>query len=273
MNQRLIPLISIAAGILAFSLTFKYLGDKDKEIERIKADIYKRTRMISVVAADADLPGDTTLKLSDIGTIHVIEATAPDQVVREEEYKLILGKKTLFQIKKGKPILWSDIKGGEMAGRGLSSMVKAEWRAVSIAVSGAAAVSGMVEPNDHVDVLGTFSLPSKSGGAEMETVTMTVLQNVTILATGQELPRSYATRRNAGRSTNYSTVTLEVSPREAEILVFAQQMQGRLSLALRNPTDVGTEKVLPEVNFQALKAELPDLNQKRQDKLRMRGEM
>lgn len=273
MNQKLIPLISIAAGILAFSLTFKYLSDKDKEVQRIKDDISRRNHMISVVAAETDLPSDTTLQINNIGSIMVIESTAPDQVVREEEFKLILGKKTLFQIKKGKPIQWSDIKGGEMVGRGLSSMVKAEWRAVSIAVSGAASVSGMVEPNDHVDVLGTFSLPSKNGGAEMETVTMTVLQNVTILATGQDLPRSYAMRRAGGRNANYSTVTLEVSPREAELLVFAQQMQGRLSLALRNPADVGTEKVLPEVNFEALKAELPELNQKRQDKLRLRGDI
>lgn len=273
MNQKLIPLISIAAGILAFSLTYKYLSDKDREIEQIKADIYKRSRMITVVAAAADLPGDTTLKMNDIGVIHVVEATATDQVIREEEYKQILGQKTLFQIKKDKPILWSDIKGREMAGRGLSSMIKPEWRAVSVAVSGAAAVSGMVEPNDHVDVLGTFSLPSKTGGAEMETVTMTVLQNVTILATGQDLPRSYAMRRAAGRSSNYSTVTLEVSPREAELLVFAQQMQGRLSLALRNPTDVGNESALPEVNFEALKAELPELNQKRQQLLKMRGQL
>ena len=273
MNQRLIPVISIVAGILAFSLTFKYLSDKDREIEKMKSDFLKRSRMITVVAADADLPGDTTLKMSDIAGIDVPEATAPDQVIRQEEYKLILGKKTLFQIKKGKPILWSDIKGSEMAGRGLSSMVKTDWRAVSVAVNGAAAVSGMVEPNDHVDVLGTFSLPSKTGGPELETVTMTVLQNVTILATGQDLPRSYAIRRAAGRNSNYSTVTLEVSPREAEILVFAQQMQGRLSLALRNPADVGSDKVLPEVNFEALKLELPDLNQKRQEKLKMRGDL
>ena len=267
MNQRLIPLISIASGILAFSLTFKYLGDKDREVEKIKADLYKRTRMIPVLAAAADIPGETTLKLSDIGTIHIVEATAPDQVIREDEYKMILGKKTLFQIKSGKPILWSDVKGSETAGRGLSSMVKPEWRAVSVAVS------GMVEPNDHVDVIGTFSLPSRSGAAEMETVTMTVLQNVTVLATGQDLPRSYGARRSTGRSSNYSTVTLEVSLREAELLVFAQQMQGRLSLALRNMADVGTENNLPEVNFEALKAELPDLNQKRQQKLKMRVEL
>jgi pilus assembly protein CpaB len=273
MNHKMIPLISIAAGILAFALTFKYLVDKDREIDKMKQEIMNRARMVSVVAAQIDIPGETTLKMSDIATVPVIEATASDQIIREDDYKLILGKKTLFQIKKGRPILWSDIKGSELAGRGLSASVKPDWRAVSIAVSGAAAVSGMVEPNDHVDVLGTFSLPSKGGGPEMETVTVTVLQNVTILATGQDMPRGLGARRTTGRNSNYSTVTLEVLPREAELLVFAQQMQGRLSLALRNMSDVSTENDPSEVDFAALKAELPELNQKRQQRLRLRGEL
>ena len=97
-------------------------------------------------------------------------------------------------------------------------------RAVSIPVSGAAGVSGMVRPNDCVDVLGSFVLPSSTGStdpSEMEMVTLTVLQNVTVLAIGSDTQRTISDRKN---NSGYSSVTLQVTPREAEVLVFAQQM-------------------------------------------------
>ena len=142
-------------------------------------------------------------------------------------------------------------------------------RAVSIAVSGANSVSGMVEPNDRVDVLGTYSFPSKTSAGEMETVTLTLLQDVTVLATGQNLAKQeFMRNRNAMRSTSYSTVTLEVKPREAEFLVFAQQAQGRLTLVLRNSADSTYETTLPEINFKYLETKLPEMNLERQQKIR-----
>jgi pilus assembly protein CpaB len=267
MNQRIVPLISIAAGLIALILTFNYLNAKDREVQRVKDELYRNARTVSVVAARVNIPGGTALKAGDLDLIQITEATAPEQVIRKEDGKLILGKKTLFQIRAGRAILWSDLEGGDPGGRGLAPMVKPGCRALSIAVSGPAAVSGLVEPDDHVDVLGTFSFPTASGSDEMETVTLTVLQDVTVLATGQQLPRSYSSRRVAA-SSGYSTVTLEVTPREAEVLVFAQQMQGRLYLSLRNTSDGGVELDLPRVNFEALERKLPELNRDRQRNLR-----
>ena len=75
-------------------------------------------------------------------------------------------------------------------------------------------------------------------------------------------------RWNRGNSGNYSTLTFEVTPREAELLIFAQGERGRLTLTLRNPDDVGFEKILPEVNFQHVEKSLPDLNDYRQKTVR-----
>lgn len=270
MNQKIVPLVAIAAGILAFTLTYKYLSDREDDLKRIKDELYKGARMISVVGAGADIPGQTRIKADDLCLVHIPEATAPEQVVHREEGNLLLGKKTLLKVGAGHAILWTDIEGSDKVSRGLSAMLRDRLRAVSIAVSGANAVSGMVQPNDHVDVLGTFSFPSKTVPDQMETVTLTVLQDVTVLATGQELPTSFASRHLPGRSTSYSTVTLEVTPREAELLVFAQQTQGRLTLALRNSADVYFEKTMPEIDFKTLQTEIPDLNLERQRTIRMR---
>ena len=183
-------------------------------------------------------------------------------------YKSVLGRKTIFGHKMEETLFWSDLEGGNPALRTLAGDVKRQMRAVSINASGAAAVSGMVHPADHVDVIGTFSFPGApdaNGRPTTKFVTCTILQNVLVLATGRETAKSIATNAGGG---NYSTVTLEVSPREAEMLVFAEQMHGRLSLTLRNPNDTSYERELPAVDFEKIQGEIEELNNKRQSAIR-----
>ena len=51
------------------------------------------------------------------------------------------------------------------------------------------------------------------------------------------------------------------------MLVFAQQMKGRLFLTLRNPSDLHFEEKLPRVDFRRIEEELEDLNAQRQRSL------
>lgn len=76
-------------------------------------------------------------------------------------------------------------------------------------------------------------------------VTRTFLQNVRVLAVGS------ATTSNAVATADmaYSHVTVEVTPAEAELLIFAmRQTDGLLNLVLRNPADTKIEE-LPSVNW------------------------
>ena len=93
-------------------------------------------------------------------------------------------------------------------------------------------------------------------------MTCTILQNVLVLATGSETAKSRL--RSQGISRAYSTVTLEVTPREAEMLAFAEQIKGRLVLTLRNRNDTSYEKELPKVDFEKIRGEIEELNLKRQ---------
>ena len=143
-------------------------------------------------------------------------------------------------------------------------------RAVSINCSGAAAVSGMVKPNDHVDVIASFSFPKLAQDGRttiQEIVTCTILQNVLVLATGKETSKSSVVRGDAFGAGSYAMVTLEVTPREAEMLVFAEQIKGRISLALRNRNDTYYEKELPQVDFTKIRSEIEELNMKRQSEV------
>jgi len=82
---------------------------------------------------------------------------------------------------------------------GLAEMIKPTLRAVSIPVDAIASVSGMIKPNDHVDILGTFIFPSATVTGGVETITLTVLQDVTVLATGKALATSFQRRGRGAR--------------------------------------------------------------------------
>ena len=109
-------------------------------------------------------------------------------------------------------------------------------------------VSGLIRPNDHIDIIATFRFPNQEGTDKLETVTLTLLQNVAVLAVGQDTDS--APSRSLQRQ-SYSSITLNVTPKEAEILGFAMQ-KGKLNLTLRNPSDVHVEKDIQDVDFTKL---------------------
>ena len=263
MKQKIIPILSVVVGILAGILTHKYILSQEKRVEELLQHLREAAAEIQVVGVANDVPTGSTLTKEDLGVIWTSRRSVGDRAVLPKDANLLLGKKVLFAIEKKKPILWTDIAGGGLAMQGLAPVITPGMRAISLSVGGAASVSGMVNPADRVDVLGTFSFSSQSVPGEMETVTLTVLQDVTVLATGTRMAREIPAARRS-RTTSYSTVTLEVTAREAELLVFAQQMKGRLTLSLRNPNDVSFEQDLPVINFEHLENKLPDLNRHRQ---------
>lgn len=262
MKQKIILLIAIVAGLAAFWLTGKYLR---YERERILGD----AKRVLVVVADRDLPAGTVLKNVDLAKTLVFQSNVGGRAILPESAREIIGKKLLYNIGRGDPIQWSDVDVPFKGEAGLAGMINPSMRAISIAVDAVSSVSAMIKPNDHVDILGTFSFPSPTAAATVETVTLTVLQDVTVLATGQTTADKVANYGRAERAPRgYNTVTFEVTPHEAELLVFAQSVKGKLSLALRNPADVTYITNMPTVNFEHLQKQLPTLNTIRQRDIR-----
>jgi pilus assembly protein CpaB len=268
MKEKLVPIVSVVVGLLAFGLTWKYLHDNDKALQAELQRIYRGAQQIKVMVTTSDIPKGTVLKRQDLDRRPEYMRIVGDRAVMHKDGLSLLGKKTTRSLDKGEWIAWSDIEGGVSAVHGLAPIIKPGMRAISLSVGGASAVSGMVQPDNRVDVLGTFSFPSKTEPGQMETVTITVLQDVTILATGQKLAKTREAKQRYSRSGSYSTVTVEVTPREAELLVFAQQTQGRLTLSLRNTDDGTYESNLPDVNFNHLQNSLKELNTFRQKNIR-----
>ena len=281
MKQSIVLIVSIAIGLLAAVLTRTYLVSKDAEVQRLKAEFLKKHQTMEVLCFARDVPSGTVLSKSDLGTKKAPASGLRGQALTLENLDVVLGRKLINGHKTGELLFWADIEGGNPMSGGLAADIRKKMRAVSVNCTGAAAVSGMVKPNDHVDVIASFSFPTNIANSSSQTnavtdvrpmivqelVTYTILQNVLVLATGKETAKSALARNDAFGAGAYSTVTLEVTPREAEMLVFAEQIKGRISLALRNRNDTYYEKELPQVNFAKIREEIELLNQKRQNEL------
>ncbi|MDE1921254.1 MAG: Flp pilus assembly protein CpaB [Candidatus Omnitrophica bacterium] len=106
-------------------------------------------------------------------------------------------------------------------------------RAVTVKIDSLAAVGGMINPGDFVDVIGEMSVPSQY--ANKQTVTAMVFQDLQVLAvnTNEEDLGDYDKQQAA----NSLKITFAVSPQEAGLLEFADK-NGKLDLALRSPDDM-----------------------------------
>lgn len=100
-------------------------------------------------------------------------------------------------------------------------------RAVALAVNPTTGVSGFVFPGDHVDVLLTHALPSKGQEQRSITATDTVLQDIRVIAIDQ------STDDQSQAAVLVKNVTLEATPKQAEVLNLAAQM-GKVGLTLRS---------------------------------------
>lgn len=261
MKQKIVLIIALGMGALAFVLTHVYLKAEREEL-------YKNASKTLILVARESLPQGTVLSSQNIRSQEVFENGLSPQVFRAENQRLVLGKTLQFAIKKGAPIDWMHVGTNLDEISGLARTIRSGMRAISIPVSGESAVSGLVRPNDNVDILGTFSFVDDLNPGEMKTVTFTVLQDVTILATGQETARAEMEITSSRRRSGYNTVTIAVFPEEAELIAFAMNVKGSLTLTLRNPNDVTVMEQTPPIDFQTLQRELPRLNDKRQRTLR-----
>ncbi len=127
------------------------------------------------------------------------------------------------------------IKAGQ--GGVLAAILSPGMRAISTKIEQKTAVGGLVLPNDHVDVILTRRLRGRNG--QDEAVSDTLFRNVRVLAIGQQIETKEG-KKAADASSSTTTATLELTPRQTELLALANTM-GEISLALRSVADLNTE--------------------------------
>lgn len=256
MKQKLLLLAAVFFGVMAFILTFQQIESERRKIQSTMQEVV-------LLQAVKDIPENELITEDAIVVKKFMRASSQIATSREvpaDQKSLIIGRKAMFPINRGSVIQWSDLQTTVSGGReGVNTVIRPGYRAVAISVDQTASVAGLVQPNNYVDLIGTFKFPNMRGDASLDTVTLTILQRVRVIATGSD----YGLRApGQGASRGYSTVTLELLPHEAEMIIFASQ-KGYIQMSLRNHEDSVITKDLQSLNWDYLEKNLDKYNQER----------
>ena len=218
-------LIALALGLCAGVVAWLSIKGKERKIK-------DKWQTVNVLCAKVDIPEGTELDQEMIAVREIPSQFVTESFIKVEEDGSLkqdspVGQRVMVPLKAGDPILISHFESAREAE--FSTMINPKGRAVTIDVQEKTAVGLWVRPNDHVDVIGSFRDPETS---QLKTVTL--LQNVVVLATGRITANTTFVPENQKK---FQSVTLLVLPEEAEILTLGQEL-GTITLLLRNPDDL-----------------------------------
>jgi pilus assembly protein CpaB len=222
MNKRFLLAL---AGAVFFGLVSIYAA---KIYLEKRVDIAKQKEETDVVIAVTDIPLGTKIEPQHIMVVRYPNELVPNQAMVQENE--VLGRVTITDVSAKTPLLSRHL-AGLGAQPGLSGVTPAGMRAVSVRVDEASSVGGFVAPGTYVDVIAIMQ-PQLDGAHQVSKV---ILQKVRVLAGGQQMKNSAE-----GKPSLVNTVTLEVTPAQAEKLKLAEA-EGRLQLSIRNATDLVIE--------------------------------
>lgn len=214
--------ILLAAGVILGLLTALFLYSY---LNNLQDPVAAAVPHNDVVIARNTIPAHTKI------SAEMLEVRSfPVDMIHPEagsDISLFVGGITRSEIVRGEQVLTSRVYTEERRGT-LSFRIPENMRAVSIPVDEVTGVSGYIAPGDKVDVLVTIEDEEINEGAA---TTFTLFQNISVLAIG-EIPREV----EDDTSRLVSTVTLEVTPEQAETMAFSYQY-GSFHLVLRSPAD------------------------------------
>ena len=223
-NKRLIIalLAAVAFGLIAAVSVSRYLAS---------AQAYTRN-LSNVVVAKVEIPVGTRIVAEQLSVVQFPKTVAPDGTFPAIDERL-LGRVAVSRISPREPVTESRLAPVGSAG-GLSSVIPDGYRAMTVKVDDVVGVSGFIMPGTLVDIVVTINPPDNS--SHREKVSKIVLQNIKVLASGQNIDKP----RNEKEVERVKAVTLQVTPEQAEKLALASS-EGRLQLVMRNAVDQGDE--------------------------------
>src|ERR1700751_4306973 len=173
-----------------------------------------------VVVAALEIPFGTKVEARHLKTI-----TLPSNAQVGNHYSKadeVVGLIALQKIIAGETLL-KERFADHGAGSTLAAIVQPDMRAVTVRVDDVIGVAGFLMPGNHVDVVAARLVNQRAE-------THTVLRNLNVLAVDQ------TAAQDKDQPVVVRAVTLEMSPKQAEVLVKARE-EGRIQLTLRNPLD------------------------------------
>ncbi|KVE04883.1 Flp pilus assembly protein CpaB [Burkholderia anthina] len=215
----------IAAAVGAFVLRQLYVAASTPAAPGAASDV-------NVRVAAADLPEGLLLRDNDLAWKRIPSAQVPaGAFVESQPGAELKGALLRNRVDAGTPIRADNVIPAG-APDFLAAALQPGMRAISVPVDDVSGNAGLIQPGDFVDVV----LTQQIGGSATTPGTFeaeTVVRRARVLAVGSEFQRAKAPASAPDAPVRARTVTLEVVPRTAQVVLVATRL-GSLSLALRS---------------------------------------
>src|SRR5215216_4369651 len=224
-NKRVIIalLAAITFGLVAAVSVKQYL---------LSAQAFNRVN--EVVVAKVEIPVGSRIIAEQLTVAQFPADVTPDGALSAIDESLI-GRVVVTAISPRDPITEPKLAPVGSLG-GLSSVIPEGYRAMTVKVDDVVGVSGFIMPGTLVDIVVVIQPPK--GNANEEMISKIVLQNIKVLANGQNIDKP-KNDREVERSVR--AITLQVTPEQAEKLALATS-EGKLQLVMRNSVDQADEQ-------------------------------
>ena len=225
-KQLFIIVAAAAAGLVAVFMMSAYVKNSVDGQTKALAEKFELSQKQKLAEAQQRSDQQKAMLAQAIERIKSEDAAAMQKqmsVIQKQEQEARMRQAVAQPIKLRKPSLALKTPVGK--------------RAVTVMIESLAAVGGLINAGDFVDVIAQLNVPSQE--ADKKTVTAMVFQNLQVLAVNTNLddPGAYD-EQQAGTL----KITFAVNPQEAGLLSFANK-NGTLELALRSPDESKRLKV------------------------------
>jgi pilus assembly protein CpaB len=209
-------------GVLAAVSVSRYLSS---------AQAYTKN-LSKVAVAKVQIPLGTKIIAEQVTVVQFPKESTPDGTF--ESADKLVGRVAVMNIPAREPITESRL-APEGTAAGLSAVIPEGYRAMTVKVDDAAGISGFIMPGAFVDVV--VVIDPREGSGMQDPISKIVLQNIKVLANGQNIDKP----ENQREANSVKAVTLQVTPEQAEKLALASN-EGKLQLVMRNQIDQGDEQ-------------------------------
>jgi pilus assembly protein CpaB len=227
-HNRVLLMLAIAAGLVAAVLVFVAVNSGSDDSGDSPAVASGDARQVLVASQ--------SISAGTVITEEMLELRAvPEDLVLAgsfTETEPVVGEKAKIALAAGEQVTSAKV-GLPVPEDGLSGVVPAGMRAVSIEVEEVTAVGGLLLPGDRVDIVAVIRLENAPGLAEDEFIlrTETILQHVEVLSVAQEAQKPAAGASQTDGEENVSTTSGQL-PEDVE-----QEPDANTITVALNPAD------------------------------------
>ena len=209
--------VALVCGLVAFLGSQRHLAERAASVEQRWQQRYTPTK---VIVAARDLPAGRVLREADLARRDMPSAFVPGGALPADTPVRVVGQQLVFALKAGDALVEAHLAGRR--GPTLSARLQQGTRAVTVPVDEVSSQAGLVRPGDRIDLMLAEERTEVSGRC---VVVRPLLEAVTVLATGRSqraLPgvgfAPAGVFEEAGFAADYSTITLDVTPEQAQLL-------------------------------------------------------